>query len=84
MSTDTQDAPLAVKFANSNIPDDVLLRLLDSVTVASQHREALHSGRHSAAAQFKLLDSLCKACDLRDIDIEAGVKVVTTTVNLLV
>lgn len=89
MSIDTQDVqeapvPLAVKFANSDIPDDVLLRLLDSVTAALENRECHFSGRHSSASQTNLLTSLCRACELRGINANDGVKVVTTTVNLLV
>lgn len=84
MSTDETLVPLPVKFANSEIPDDVLLRLLDSVTVARGHREDQFSGRHSSASQINLLMSLCRACELRGINTAEGVKVVTQTVNLLV
>lgn len=84
MSTDTPDVPLSVKFANSVIPDDVLLRLLDSVTVARQHREEHFSGRHSSASQINLLTSLCRACELRGINANDGVKLITQTINLLV
>lgn len=75
--------PLAMKFANSDIPDDVLLRLLDSVTVARHNRENHFSGRHSSASQIKLLTSLCSACEMRGINSDDGVKVVTSTINLL-
>ncbi|QHJ81728.1 MAG: hypothetical protein [Caudoviricetes sp.] len=84
MSTDTNDAPLSVKFANSNIPDDVLLRLADSVTVARANREDRYSARHSSSSQVRLMCALLQACKARNIDTENGVKVATQTINLLV